>query len=78
MGWDATAPGASFNLTAGSVQLYDVVADPGERVELSRKEPAVVADMLAALRAYNATAVPSYVCGPDGPWKQNGTLAPFA
>ena len=78
VGWDASAPGESFNLTTSSMQLYDVVADPGERFELSHEHPSVVADLLAALRAYNASAVPSYVCGPDGPWKQNGTLAPFA
>uniref|UniRef100_F6TZG1 Sulfatase N-terminal domain-containing protein n=1 Tax=Ciona intestinalis TaxID=7719 RepID=F6TZG1_CIOIN len=41
-----------------SVQLYNIVNDPYEQVEVSDLYPSVVNDLLSKLAAYNATAVP--------------------
>lgn len=64
-------------LNATSVQLFDVVADPGEHNDLSTAQPEITKTLLAALLAYNATAEPSYVCGPSGSFDVNGVLTPF-
>ena len=54
-----------------------VVADAAERHDMAALQPAVVARLMAALKRYNESAVPSYVCGADGPWHPNETLTPF-
>jgi arylsulfatase B len=64
-------------LNATSLQLFDVVADPGEHHDLSGEQPETTQMLLAALLAYNSSAEPSYACGPQGPWQVNGTLSPF-
>jgi len=74
VGWNAS----STTFSAASVSLFDVVADAAERHDRAAEQPEVVARLTAALQAYNASAVPSYVCGPAGPWHPNQTLSPFA
>lgn len=41
-----------------SLRLFDVLADPEERHEVSKYFPEVVDVMLAKIAAYNKTAVP--------------------
>ena len=64
-------------LTANSVQLYDVISDPSERVNRAHEMPDLVEVLRAKIQAYNASRVPSYICGPDGPWVSNGALTPW-
>lgn len=52
------------NITTG-VCLFNIEKDPQERCNLASTELAVVADLLARLEAYNATAVPVQYPGPD-------------
>ena len=56
---------SAANLSAASVQLYDVVSDPRESVDHAASQPALVAQLRAALQAYNTTGLfgTSFVCG---------------
>ena len=49
---------ADSPLLAGGTFLFDVVADPTEQHDLSAALPEVVASLLAALQAFNATGIP--------------------
>ena len=48
-----------------SVRLFDVIADPEERHDVSHFFPEIVDQMLAKIAAYNATAVPVQFPGGD-------------
>jgi len=81
IGWSVNASNR-VNLTASSVQLFDVVADPAETSNVAKQNPAMVKTLMAAMLAINATSVPAYVCGVrhnsdiygDGAlWPWNGT-----
>ena len=73
VGWEPSPT----NLTAGSIQLYNIAQDPTEHHDQAKAEPAIVKRMMAALEKYNATAEPSYVCGAQGPFKVGGALTPW-
>jgi arylsulfatase A-like enzyme len=73
VGWEPSP----VNLTAGSVQLYNIANDPTEHHDQAKAQPAIVARLMAALDKYNATAEPSYVCGAPGPFKVGGALTPW-
>ena len=76
-GWNQTGRGPE-PLNRNSVQLFDVVNDREERVNEAAAQPKVVKRLIALLHEFNATGfVPSYVCGPGGNWKPNGTLTPW-
>lgn len=77
-GWNTTGHTNYSPLNASSVQLYDVVADPSEYHDRAAEQPAIVAQLLAAIKKYNDSAVPSYVCGAKGKFNINGTISPFA
>lgn len=81
IGWSGNATNRP-NLTASSVQLFDVVLDPAEATNLATQKPTLTKTLIAAMLAYNATSVPAYVCGEthnsdiygDGAlWPWNGT-----
>lgn len=75
IGWSNASSGPVLN--ASSVQLYDVIADPAERENRAMMEPELVSELITALKAINATAVPAYACGEAGDWIQGGALTPF-
>ena len=77
-GWNSTQGSVPLPLGAASVQLYDVVADKEERHERSAAEPAIVQELLAAIKRYNDSAVPSFVCGQKGQCVVDGAITPFA
>jgi len=52
------------NLTTG-VCLFNIEEDPEERCNLTGSQKGVVAQLLARLEAWNATAVPAQYPGPD-------------
>jgi hypothetical protein len=64
-------------LTAGSIQLYNIANDKGERSDQAKAEPAIVARLMAALEKYNATAEPAYICGDRGAFNVGGALTPW-
>eukprot|EP00041_Stephanoeca_diplocostata_P030711 m.936691 g.936691 ORF g.936691 m.936691 type:complete len:653 (+) comp23811_c0_seq3:148-2106(+) len=79
VGWSSDWNATSDRFTATSVQLYDVEADPTEHHNVAMQNPAIVKELLAAIRAYNASAVSSApqggprsnACHPDNvltPW----------
>lgn len=81
IGWSGNASNR-VNLTASSVQLFNVVDDPSEKTNLATKNPQLAKQLMAAMLAINATSVPAYVCGErhdsnvygDGAlWPWNGT-----
>ena len=47
------------------VALFNVTADPNERVDLSKKYPDIVKEMQARLEAYKKSAVPCIYKGKD-------------
>lgn len=66
-----------------TVQLFDVVADPGETTDRSADFPGIVANLTALIEAYNASAVDSSgTCLPADPKQDpalhNGTCTPWA
>lgn len=67
-----------FNTT---VQLFNVADDPYERHDMASERPDVVARLLPALRALNATAVPPAHhdpnCPPFDPAKTNNSYLPW-
>ena len=64
-------------MTAGSIQLYNIAKDKGERSDQAKAEPAIVARLMAALEKYNATAEPAYICGDRGAFNVGGALTPW-
>ena len=59
------------------VQLYELVSDPSETTDVKGEQPAVLARLMAALRAANASAVPAWICtAPTGAQKVDGVLMP--
>ncbi len=60
------------NLGKGGFQLYDIVADPNETVELSTKEPQVFEQMKKDLLAWNETVSASF----DGKDYPEGKVTP--
>ena len=67
-------------LLAGGTWLYDVVADPTERVDLAPTHPELVAQLLAALAAFNASAPPQAHSAQDpaaAPARHGGFWTPW-
>lgn len=56
---------STANTSSQSVFLFDIAADPEERVEVSKYFPHIVDDMLSRLAKYNSTAVPVWFPDPD-------------
>ena len=67
------------NLTADSVQLYDVRNDPEEMIDHAAAQPAMVAELRALLEKYNTTGLfdTSFVCGVPGKFQVGGALTPW-
>ena len=72
-GWEPSP----VNLTAGSVQLYNIATDPRESQDQAGAQPLIVAQLMAALQKYNATAEPAYICGARGDFNVGGALTPW-
>jgi hypothetical protein len=53
------------------------VADKEETHDKAATEPAVVAELLAAIKKYNDSAVPSFICGARGKCVIDGAITPF-
>ena len=51
VGWEPTP----VNLTAGSIQLFNIETDPSERHDQAKAQPAIVTRLMKALEKYNAT-----------------------
>jgi arylsulfatase A-like enzyme len=76
-GWNETQGSNPSPLNATSIQLYDVVADKEEKYDKAATEPAVVAELLAAIKKYNDSAVPSFICGKRGKCVIDAAITPF-
>ena len=77
-GWSVPQDAAAAKLSLPPVQLYDMASDPGEKVNLQAKHPALVSRLLDSLRAQveRGRSTPGSAQRNDVPidlWKKQGS-----